>query len=53
MTDQITLRDAMDNPAWMMVYVAEPTREIDVKMSYADLFALYQWFHTYVPKDGE
>lgn len=41
--DKITLRDAVDNPAWMMVYAAEPERNIDVTMTYADLFAIYQW----------
>lgn len=41
--DKITLRDAVDNPAWMMVYAAEPERNIDVTMTYADLFAIRNW----------
>ena len=41
--DKITLRDAVNNPAWMMVYATEPERNIDVSMTYADLFAIYQW----------
>lgn len=51
MNDKITLRNAMDEPFWLMVYAGEPTREIDVTMSYADLFCIFQWFHTYVPKE--
>lgn len=53
MNDRITLRNAMDIPVWMAVYAAEPTRKIDVEMNYADLFAVYQWFHTYNPKEDE
>ena len=41
MADKITLRDAMETPVWMMVYAAEPTREIEVTMTYADLFAIH------------
>lgn len=41
--DNITLRNAMENPAWLMVYAGEPERNIDVSMTYADLFAIYQW----------
>lgn len=32
----------MENPAWMAVYAAEPDRAIEVKMTYADLFAIYK-----------
>lgn len=53
MNDKITLRDAMDEPFWLMVCAAEPTMEIDVTMSYANLFCIYQWYHTYVPKEEE
>ena len=49
MKDKITLKDAMDTPVWMMIYAAEPLREIDVTMSYADLKAIYDWFHENVP----
>lgn len=49
--DKITLRDAVDNPAWMMVYAAEPERNIDVSMTYADLFAIYQWVKSLPQKE--
>ena len=39
--DKITLREAIETPAWMMVYAAEPGRNIDVTMTYADLFAIH------------
>lgn len=41
--DKITLRNAVENPAWLMVYAGEPERNIDVSMTYADLFAIFQW----------
>ena len=41
MADKITLREAMETPAWMMVYAAEPGRNIDVTMTYADLFEIH------------
>ena len=50
--DKITLRDAVENPAWLMVYAAEPERNIDVSMTYADLFAIYQWVKD-LPKRAE
>ena len=43
MADKITLRDAMENPAWLMLYAAEPERNIDVTMTYADLYIVYCW----------
>lgn len=43
MNDKIKLVDAMETPVWMMVYAAEPLREIDVTMTYADLKAIYDW----------
>lgn len=49
--DKITLRDAVDNPAWLMVYAAEPERNIDVSMTYADLFAIYQWVKSLPQKE--
>ena len=51
MNDKITLKNAMDEPFWLMVYAGEPTRQIDVTMSYANLFCIYQWYHTYFPKE--
>ena len=41
MADKITLREAMETPAWMMVYLTEPERNIDVTMTYADLFKIH------------
>ena len=49
MNDKITLKSAMEESAWLMVYAADPSRMIDVTMSYADLFALYKWYHESVP----
>lgn len=42
MADKTTLRAAMETTAWMAVYAAEPDRAIEVKMTYADLFAIYK-----------
>ena len=35
--DKITLKDAIEIPAWKMVWAGEPTRAIDVRMTYQDL----------------
>ena len=43
MNDHISLKEAVETSAWLMVYAAEPTRNIDVTMTYADLFAIYKW----------
>lgn len=51
--DKISLRDAMTNPAWLMVYAAEPGRNVDVTMTYADLFAVYQWVKDLPMQDAE
>ena len=40
--DRITLREAMETPAWMMLYAGEPERLVDVTMTYADLFVIYK-----------
>ena len=45
MIDIISLSAAMETPVWMMVYAAEPLREINVTMTYADLKAIYDWIH--------
>ena len=42
MNDQITLKQAMEQTVWMAVYALEPERNIDVTMTYADLFAIYK-----------
>ena len=41
MNDKITLRDAMETPAWMMVWLDSPQKNIDVTMTYADLKVIY------------
>ena len=41
MNDKITLRDAIENPIWLMVYLSEPYKKIDVTMSYVELKAIY------------
>lgn len=43
--DKITLRSAMKEPVWMMIYAAEPKRNIDVTMTYADLKVIYDMMH--------
>lgn len=35
--DKITLADAFAVPVWRMVWAGEPTRLIDVRMTYEDL----------------
>ena len=35
--DRITLKDALEVPVWKMVWAGEPTREINVRMTYQDL----------------
>ena len=35
--DKITLADAVVVPVWRMVWAGEPTRLIDVRMTYEDL----------------
>lgn len=35
--DKITLADAFAVPVWKMVWAGEPTRLIDVRMTYEDL----------------
>ena len=35
--DKITLADAFAVPVWRMVWAGEPTRMIDVRMTYEDL----------------
>lgn len=50
MNDKITLKDAIENPVWAMIFAAEPTRPIDVTMSYADLWAIYKWIKESVPE---
>ena len=35
--DRITLADAVVVPVWRMVWAAEPSRLIDVRMTYEDL----------------
>ena len=41
MNDKITLRDAMETPVWMMVWLDSPQKNIDVTMTYADLKVIY------------
>ena len=54
MNDHITLRDAMETAVWMMVYAAEPERNIDVTMTYSDLFHISLALNQYRPKpNGE
>lgn len=54
MNDKITLKDAIETHAWTMLYAAEPTRPVDVTMSYADLWAIFKWIKESVPEsEGE
>ncbi len=39
--DFITLDMALENNVWMMAYAAEPHREIDVRMTYAELVCIF------------
>jgi len=38
--DRITLKDALETDAWLMVYAGEPSREISVDMRYKDLVGI-------------
>lgn len=40
MNDHITLREAMETDAWLMVFAGEPPRQIDVTMTYNDLYVI-------------
>lgn len=40
--DRITLKSAMENPVWMMVYAADPDRRISVDMTYGEMFGIYK-----------
>ena len=35
--DRITLKQAVENEIWRLVWAGEPTREITVEMTYDDL----------------
>ena len=51
--DKITLKDAIETHAWTMLYAAEPTRPVDVTMSYADLWAIFKWIKESVPESED
>ena len=63
--DKITLRQAMENPAWLMVFADDPEKNIEVRMTYADLYEIYRWIEknfehrkdrkgvTYVTNEGK
>lgn len=53
MNDKITLRDALENPIWLMVYAGEPYRKIDVTMSYIELKAIYDAVNAKRMSEGE
>ena len=38
MKDKITLRDAMETPIWMTIWLDDPDRNIEVTMTYEDLY---------------
>ena len=38
--DKISIKNAIETPAWLAVWAAEPDRRIDVRMSYNDLKTL-------------
>ena len=38
--DKITLRQAIETDVWLMVWAAEPGRNINVQMTYADLWEI-------------
>ena len=41
--DKITLREAVETDAWLMVWAAEPGRNINVQMTYDDLWRIRRW----------
>ncbi len=38
--DRITLKQAIENEIWRLVWAGEPTREITVEMTYDDLWRI-------------
>lgn len=40
--DKITLHDALENPAWKMVWAVDLDRQVDVRMSYNELRLICQ-----------
>ena len=41
--DKITLREAVETDAWLMVWAGEPGRNINVQMTYDDLWRIRRW----------
>lgn len=50
--DKITLKDAVEVPVWAMVAATEPSRNIAVEMTYADLVAIVGWIMESVPDEN-
>lgn len=40
--DRIRLDMALETPVWQVIYAGEPRRQIDVRMTYADLACIYK-----------
>lgn len=53
MNDRITLKNALENPIWLMVYLSEPYKKIDVTMSYVELKAIYDMVNAKRMPEGE
>lgn len=51
--DRITLKDALATYVWMMIYTAEPDREISVEMRYKDLLAIRKLIVRYCEEQAE
>lgn len=49
--DRISLKNAVEFPAWQVVAAIEPNREIDVRMTYAELSEIVKWIESTV--EGE
>ena len=51
--DRIILKDALKIDVWMMIYAAEPDREISVEMRYKDLLAIRKLIVRYCEEQAE
>lgn len=51
--DRITLKQAIENEIWRLVWAGEPTREIAVEMTYDDLWRIVKRERYEKEKDDE
>ena len=52
-TDKISLEMALKTPLWKMIWIGEPEREIEVKMTYNDLKFICNLIEEYMQSDNK